>query len=176
MFRRFMVLGIGVLALIGVLAAPGQVHAQRGRGGSARGVNPAMQARVNRGFNPAMMQPRVNPNARRTFIPGFGFTPGFGFAPGFGFTPNFGFTPFGFTPGFNRGFFEPRFNRVLSDRFEDRFEARFDRRFGAGSFDRLENRFGPLQSVFVPGAGFVPGFRSSPGVVFVPGVGFVPGF
>jgi hypothetical protein len=141
-----MVLGIGVLALTGVLAAPGQLQAQRGRGGSVRGFNPAMQA-------------RVNPNVRRTFTPGFGFT-----------------------PGFNRGFFDPRLNRGRFDRFEDRFENRS----GFGRFDRFEdrfeNRFGfsPFDprfgTRFVPGFGFVPSFGLPPGVVFVPGVGFVPAF
>jgi hypothetical protein len=107
---------------------------------------------MNRGFNP---------NFRRTFTPGFGFTPGF--APGVALTPGFGFTP-GFSPNFNRGVFDPRLNRMRFNRFDDRFEDRFERRFGFSS----PFGFGPsFSGGFVPGFGFVPGtgipFTSLPG-------------
>ena len=65
MFRRFLLIGAGVLALIGMLAAPGQLYAQRGRGVPHQGFHPTF----NRGFNP---------NIHRTFVPGFGFVPGTG--------------------------------------------------------------------------------------------------
>jgi hypothetical protein len=38
MFRRFLFLGVGALALLVALAAPGQVHAQRLRGGAQDGL------------------------------------------------------------------------------------------------------------------------------------------
>jgi hypothetical protein len=96
MLRQLLFLGIGVCALLGMLGAPGQLHAQGSRGGFRQG-----------------MQPRVNPNMRH------GFTPGFG------------------SPRFNGRSFDPRRNRMRFDRFEDRFESRF----GPRRFDRLEDRF-----------------------------------
>jgi hypothetical protein len=38
MFRRFLFLSVGALALLVVLEAPGQLHAQRVRGGSPNGM------------------------------------------------------------------------------------------------------------------------------------------
>src|SRR5215471_15712919 len=66
MARRFLFLGIGVLALMGLLGSPGQVQAHHSRGS----------------FRPGF-QPGFNPGFRRGFMPGFGFTPRFGFDPRF---------------------------------------------------------------------------------------------
>ena len=90
MFRRFLLPGVGALALLVVLGAPGQVQAQRMRGGGPRMVMP--------GFRPGTMSgfmPRFHP----------GFVPG---SRGMFFDPRFnrGF----FNPGFNRMFFDPRFS------------------------------------------------------------------
>src|SRR6266849_5109600 len=144
MFRRFLLIGAGVLALIGMLAAPGQLYAQRGRGVPHQGFHPTF----NRGFNPGV---------QRTFTPGFGFTPGSTFTPGFGFTPSF-----------NGGFFDPRLNRMRFDRFEDRFENRFgfERRFGFPSPFGFEPGF---TGGFVPGFGFVPGTGTTLPFMSVPG-------
>ena len=86
MLRRYLFLSVGALALLVVLGAPGQLHAQRMmRGGVPRGVMPGFRG---------------------------GFTPGFrgGFTPGFrgGFTP--GFNGGMFAPRFNGGMFAPSFN------------------------------------------------------------------
>jgi hypothetical protein len=91
MLRRFLSVGVGALALLVVLGGPGQLHAQRFRGG----------------FRPG-------------FTPGFrgGFTPGFRgrFDPRFNrFDRRFGFGRFDrfedrFERRFNRGFFDPRFS------------------------------------------------------------------
>ena len=155
MFRQFLFIGTGVLAFIGMLTVPGQLYAQHGR--PARGVFPQrVPSTVNRGFNP---------NFRRTLTPGFGFTPGF--PSGVTFAPSFGFTP-GFSPNFNRGFFDPRLNRIRFDRFEDRFENRFgfERRFGFPS----PFGFGPgFTGGFVPGFGFVPGTGTTLPFMSVPG-------
>jgi hypothetical protein len=141
MFRRFLFIGAGVLTFIGMLAGPGQLYAQHGR--PARGAFPQrVPSTINRGFNP---------NFRRTFTPGFGFTPGF--PSGVTFAPSFGFTP-GFSPNFNRGVFDPRLNRMRFNRFDDRFEDRFERRFGFSSPFGFGSGF---PGGFVPGFGFVPG-------------------
>jgi hypothetical protein len=133
MFQRCLP-GMGVLALLGVLGAPGQLHAQHSRGGSLHGFRSGFQPSVSSGF-------------RRGFTPSFGFTPGFGF-----------------DPRFDGRFFDPRLNRARFDRLEDRFENRFGfGRFDRFE-DRFENRFrfGPFdprfRGGFVPGLGFVPGF------------------
>ena len=132
MFRRFLFLIVGSLALLVVLEAPGQLHAQHMRGGmhsgSRMGMTPGFRGRF---------EPRFN---RGFFSPGF----------------NRGF----FSPGFNRGFFSPRFDsRFGLGRFE-RFEDRFGNRSPFGRFDRFEDRvenrlnrafFNPF---FVPGFGF----------------------
>jgi hypothetical protein len=98
MLRRFLSLGALALGLLVVMGAPGQVHAQRMRGGVPHGGHP--------GFHRPMM-------------PGFrgGFMPGFRPAPMFGFDPRF-------RGGmFDRGF-ERRFDR-FEDRFENRFNPGF---------------------------------------------------
>jgi hypothetical protein len=66
MVRRFVSLSVGALALLVVLGAPGQLHAQRFRGGFRPGFTP--------GFRPGFM-----PGFRPAFTPGFrgAFTPGF---------------------------------------------------------------------------------------------------
>jgi hypothetical protein len=99
MFPRFLSLGVGALALLVVLGAPGQVHAQRGRGGHP-------------GFHGPVMS-----GSRGGFFPGMGMNHGF-FQPGF----NSGFNRNSFTPRFNSGFnrnfdlrFDPRFNGGLPD-------------------------------------------------------------
>ena len=103
MIRRFLVLGVGALALAMVLGAPGQVHAQRGRGGVPHGGRSVVSGRMMPGF-------------RSGFMPGFRPTP-----------------MFRFDPRFRGGMFDPRFNRRFDrfeDRFENRFDGRFfDPRF-----------------------------------------------
>ena len=96
MLRRFLSLGVGALVLLVVLGAPGQLHAQRFRGGFRPGLTPGFRGGFMPGFNR------------------FGFTPGFrgGFTPGFNRS---GFRRFDrfedrFERHFNRGFFDPRFN------------------------------------------------------------------
>ena len=66
MLRRFLSLSVGALVLLVVLGAPGQLHAQRFRGGFRPGFTP--------GFRPGFM-----PGFRPAFTPGFrgAFTPGF---------------------------------------------------------------------------------------------------
>src|SRR4051812_6705248 len=91
MLRRFLSLSLGALVLLVVLAAPGQLQAQRMRGMVPR------QAQRMRGMVPRM----VHPGFRNTLRPGF---PG-RFNPGFNrgsFRP--GFTPGTFRPGFAPGF------------------------------------------------------------------------
>jgi hypothetical protein len=101
MFRRFLVLGVGTLALLVALGAPGQLHAQRFRGGVPHGVHPGFRG----GFNP-----RFN---RGFFVPRF--NQGF-------FDPRFN-RGFFFDPRFNRGFFDPRFNHGFF--FDPRFSPAF---------------------------------------------------
>jgi len=70
MLRRFLSLGVGALVLLVVLGAPGQVHAQRFRGGFRPGFTPGFGAmpgfrgRFMPGFNREFLGPR--------FSPGFG--------------------------------------------------------------------------------------------------------
>jgi hypothetical protein len=100
MFRRFVFLGVGALALLGVLGAPGQLQAQRFRAGLPPAMRPVMPGGVmtrfpigvNPGFNRGF-GPRFNPAFNRSFNPRF--TPGFNRS---------------FDRDFNRGFFDPRFN------------------------------------------------------------------
>ena len=111
MFRRFLFLSVGTLALLVALEAPGQLHAQGMRGG------------VHSGFRMGMM-------------PGFrmGMTPGFRGR----MDPRFNgrsFSPL-FTPSFGMGRFdrledrlENRFPRGRFDRFEDRRENGLNRGF-----------------------------------------------
>ncbi|HYT89258.1 MAG TPA: hypothetical protein VEL76_11180 [Gemmataceae bacterium] len=102
MLRRFLFLSVGALALLVVLGAPGQLHAQRMRGSSPRmvhpnlrgGFRPGFQGRFNPGFNRRMFDPRFN---RGMFDPRF----------------NRGM----FDPRFNRGFFDPRFSPGFSPGF-----------------------------------------------------------
>ena len=97
MFRRFLCLSVGALALLVVLGAPGQLHAQRMRGGMPRGGMSGFHSGVMPGFNGGMFTPRFN---------GGMFTPRFN---GGMFTPRFNggmFTP-SFNSGFGPGFFRP---------------------------------------------------------------------
>ena len=113
MFRRFVCLSIGALALVVVLGAPGPVHAQHMRGGFPHAMHP--------GF-PGMM-------------PGF-----HGVMPGFrgGFDTRFNSF---FTPGFGRRFMVPRMSPGRFDRFEDMFENRVNRGFFMPSFSPGFMRF-----------------------------------
>jgi hypothetical protein len=107
MFRRFAYFGAGIFAILLSVSSPGQVHAQRSRGGT-----PMMRPRA--GMNNGFMR-----NHNR-FRPGFGFDSRFrreAFDPRFGrgrfdrfedrFENRFD-RGFGFRPGFAGEFFEPR--------------------------------------------------------------------
>ena len=84
MLRRFLCLSVGALALLVVLGAPGQLHAQRMRGGMPRGGMPGFHSGGMPGFrggfaprfNGGMFAPRFNGGM---FAPSFnsGFGPGF---------------------------------------------------------------------------------------------------
>jgi len=106
MFRGFLSLLAGVLTLICVAWFPGEVQAQRGRGGFRSGVSPQM-SRFSPGFNRSFMDSRFggfNRDFDRRFMDSrFG-----GFSPGFN-TPFIGSNPFMFTSGFNQPFTNPRF-------------------------------------------------------------------
>ena len=104
MLPRFLSFGSGVLALLVVLGAPNQVHAQRGRGGAPHVVHPGFQNRMVPGFQNRMMPGFHHGVFGRPFGPG----------------------PRTFNPGFRR--FD-RFERLF-----DRFEDRFERGFNCGSF------------------------------------------
>jgi hypothetical protein len=118
MLREFLLLTIGLSAVIGMLGAPGQLQAQGARGG----------------FRPGF-QTRVNPNMRRAITPGFRFDSRFN---GRVFDPRFN------GRRFDR--FEDRFeNRFRFNRFDPRFsggffDPRFDPRFNGGFFNP---RFSP---------------------------------
>ena len=105
MLRRFLILGVGALALLAVLGAPGQVHAQRMRGFAFRGMTPGFRGGFTPGFR-GLFRPGFRRGMfNRPFTPlfrGGRFTPGF---PGGTFSRSFNFR-------FNNGlFFDPRFNR-----------------------------------------------------------------
>ena len=51
MLRRFVSLSVGALALLVVLGAPGQLHAQRFRGGFRPGFMPGFRGGLTPGFN-----------------------------------------------------------------------------------------------------------------------------
>jgi hypothetical protein len=107
MFRRFLCLSAGVLALLCVTGMPGQLYAQRGRGGFRPGPTPQF-GRFMPGFDRRFMDRRFD-----RFTPGFDrrfmdrrfdrFTPGFDRPL---FDPRLG----GFSPGFDRRFMDPRFD------------------------------------------------------------------
>jgi len=99
MLPRFLSLGIGALALLAVLGAPNQVHAQHGRGGVPHGVHSGFHSRMMPGFHHGVFGRPFGPGPR-TFDPRF--------------------------RRFDR--FEDLFERRF-DRNEDRFERRFDRGF-----------------------------------------------
>jgi hypothetical protein len=103
MFQKFLALSAGVLTLICVAGFPGQVHAQRGRGGFRPGMSPQMG--FSSGFNRRFMNPRFgafNPGFNRPFMDSRlgAFNPGFSRPFSFG----------AFNPGFIRPFVEPRFS------------------------------------------------------------------
>jgi len=149
MFQQFLFPSTGVLALIAVLGNPGQLQAQRARGGPMRGMNPGFQLRFNPGVRPALM-------------PGFALTPSVN---GRFVDPRF--SPMRFDRFEDR--VENRFGMARFDRLEDRLESRFRSRL------MIDPSFRP-HFRFVPGFGFVPNIGSSPGFTFIPGFGFVPGF
>ena len=87
MLRRFLFLSVGALALLVVLGAPGQLHAQRMRGGMPgfhsggmpafhSGGMPGFRGGFAPRFNGGMFAPRFNGGM---FAPSFnsGFGPGF---------------------------------------------------------------------------------------------------
>jgi hypothetical protein len=112
MLRRYLILGVGALALAIMLGAPGQVHAQRMRGGFRTGVTPGFRS---------------------------GFSPGFHRG---SFGPHFGPGPRTFGPRFNRfDRFEDRFSRGSFNRRFDRIEDRFENRFNRGIFGISDPRF-----------------------------------
>ena len=99
MFRRFLFPSLGALALLVGLGAPGQVHAQRMRGGFANGAHPGFRG----GFDPRFNRGFFNPR----------------------FDSRFGVGRFDrFEDRFGNRFPSGRF-----DRFEDRLENRFNRGF-----------------------------------------------
>jgi hypothetical protein len=101
MFRRFLFLTVGALALLVVLQAPGQLHAQHVRGGmhsgSRMGMTPGFRGRFDPRFNRGFFSPR--------------FTPGFSLGRFERFEDRFG----------------NRFPLGRFDRFEDRVENRLNR-------------------------------------------------
>ena len=113
MLRRFLILGVGLAALLGMLA-PSHLQAQHGgRGGGSRSSSSGVGRQFNRtvsssrfgGFNRGFDRRFSGSGFGTGFGPGF-FSPGYGgFGPGFT-TPIFPPTdPFGrplFLPGFSR--------------------------------------------------------------------------
>ena len=91
MFRGFLSLSAGVLALLCITGIPGRLHAQHGRGVFRPGLPPLQVGRFSPGFD------------RRFFDPRFGAF-NRGFAPRV-FDPRFD----RFSPGFDHRFFDPRF-------------------------------------------------------------------
>jgi hypothetical protein len=90
MFRKFVSLSAGVLALLCVTGMPGQLYAQHARGGFHSGMHP-MTTRFSPGMGRGFINPRFNgaiPGTGRGFI-----------------NPRFG----GFSPGVNPLFFGPPF-------------------------------------------------------------------
>ena len=131
MLRRFLVLGVGAFALVVVLGAPGQVHAQRSRGGFAHGVHPGFHGGFRPGFHRGGFGSPFGPGPRRIFDPRFNR----------GFNRGFDRFEDRFENRFNRGFFDPRFGRRF-DRFEDRFgRGFFDPRFARDSAQASFVRF-----------------------------------
>jgi len=70
MLPRFLSIGIGALALLVVLGAPNQVHAQRGRGGVPHGGHPGFNNRMMPGFHHGVFGRPFGPGPR-TFDPRF---------------------------------------------------------------------------------------------------------
>jgi hypothetical protein len=114
MVRQVLILGVGFAAALGLLAAPGEVHAQHGRGGfhhasfGSRAFSPTFGRgssfhfeHFDRGFD------RRFGFGNSRVVGDFG---SFGVAPGF-FSPTFasGFSPRFFTPGFGGRFVSPVF-------------------------------------------------------------------
>src|SRR3989440_3284264 len=108
MLRRFLCLSVGALALLVVLGAPGQLHAQRMRGGMPRGGMPGFHSGGMPGFrggfaprsNGGMFTPPLNrggvppPPQQRGFFPpppprGFSPPPPTCFCPPLSFSPFF---------------------------------------------------------------------------------------
>ena len=137
MFRKHLILCAALLALFCLAGMPGQVHAQRGHGGSRGGFHGGFGSQSRRG----------NIGFDRRFG-GFGFGGFGGFGAGFGgfnggvvgFSPAFG----GFAPGYVSPFFDPRFSGFVpgygAPFFDPRFggfNRDFDRRSGASRRGRF---------------------------------------
>jgi hypothetical protein len=107
MLRRFLFVSVGALTLLVGLGAPGQVHAQRMRGGSAHEFHPGFRAGTmpgfRGGFNPRVGREFFDPRLNR-------------------FRGRFGLGRFDrfedrFERRFDRGFFAPRFGPGFSPGF-----------------------------------------------------------
>src|SRR5207248_5741539 len=78
MFRRFLIQSVGASALVVMLGAPGQLHAQRVRGGLPSAPPPVNRMMINRVaprnsavFNRGFFTPGLNRNAFTPFTPRF---------------------------------------------------------------------------------------------------------
>jgi hypothetical protein len=152
MLRRSLFVGVGALALVAGLGAPGQLHARPMRGGFPNGARPGFRSGAMPGFRGGMFTPGLN---RGMFAPGFNrgaFTPGLNRGT---FTP--GLNRGMFAPGFNRGAFNSRFNRGFDRRFDRAFDRRLDRAIDRRFDRRLDREFfdprfspGPRPSFFRP--------------------------
>jgi hypothetical protein len=110
MLRRFLFVSVGALALLLVLWAPGQLHAQHVRGAFPHAVHPGFHG----GFRPhrGVFGPPFGPGPRRIFDPRFGR----------GHFDHFDRFEDRFERRFNRGFFDSRFRMEL---FDPRFSPGF---------------------------------------------------
>jgi hypothetical protein len=112
MFRRYLVLGVGALALAVVLGAPGQADAQRTRGGVPHGVRPGFHSGFSPGFQSRVFGSPFGPGPRRIFDPRFNRGRRFDrFEDRFENRFDRGIFDPRFSPGFGPGFFGPGFFR-----------------------------------------------------------------
>jgi hypothetical protein len=107
MLRRFLFLSVGALALLVVLWAPGQLHAQHVRGGFPHAVHSGFHRGFRPGFHRGVFGPPFGPGPRRIFDTRFGRLDRFEDR---------------FERRFDRGFLDPRFRREL---FDPRFSPGF---------------------------------------------------
>jgi hypothetical protein len=107
MFRRFLCLSVRALALLVVLGAPGQLHAQHMmRGGFPHGMHSGFRGEFRPGFH-GEFDHRFHGGFDHRFRPGF-FEPRFHHGPG---PMRF------FDPRFSRGGFGPFFPPIIGPRF-----------------------------------------------------------